>query len=153
MSFKYFIATLFFLNVVATIAEAQQQIIPTPVTINAGKEYFSITPTTYILANDFSAFMDASAFREILYAHFNIPIKTALYRDNWDLSVARSISIVRILTDDYKIAPLRLTASGKGEFTPRTSNATAEGRALNRRTEIILSPKLDEIMQLLKANK
>lgn len=78
MSFKYFIATLFFLNVVATIAEAQQQIIPTPVTINAGKEYFSITPTTYILANDFSAFMDASAFREILYAHFNIPIKTAI---------------------------------------------------------------------------
>ena len=48
----------------------------------------------------------------------NIPIKTALYRDNWDLSVARSISIVRILTDDYKIAPLRLTASRKGEFTP-----------------------------------
>lgn len=83
----------------------------------------------------------------------NIPIKTALYRDNWDLSVARSISIVRILTEDYKIAPLRLTASGKGEFTPRASNATAEGRALNRRTEIILSPKLDEIMQLLKANK
>ena len=83
----------------------------------------------------------------------NIPIKTALYRDNWDLSVARSISIVRILTDDYKIAPLRLTASGKGEFTPRAPNTTAEGRALNRRTEIILSPKLDEIMQLLKVNR
>ncbi len=82
----------------------------------------------------------------------NIPIKTALYRDNWDLSVARSISIVRILTDDYKVPPTRLTASGKGEFSPRATNTTPEGRAQNRRTEIILSPKLDEIMQLLKAN-
>jgi len=75
-----------------------------------------------------------------------------LYRDNWDLSVARSISIVRILTDEYKVPPTRLTASGKGEFSPRATNTTPEGRAQNRRTEIILSPKLDEIMQLLKAN-
>ncbi|OFY64524.1 MAG: flagellar motor protein MotB [Bacteroidetes bacterium RBG_13_43_22] len=80
----------------------------------------------------------------------NVPIKTSLYKDNWDLSVARATSIVRILTNDYKIAPTRLTASGKGEYFPRSSNDTAEGRARNRRTEIILSPKLDEIMQLLK---
>jgi len=82
----------------------------------------------------------------------NIPIKTAQYHDNWDLSAARAISIVRILTDEYKISPIRLTASGKGEFSPRASNATTEGRASNRRTEIILSPKLDELMKLLKAN-
>jgi chemotaxis protein MotB len=82
----------------------------------------------------------------------NIPIKTAIYGDNWDLSVARATSIVRILTNDYKITPTRLTASGKGEFSPRTSNSTPEGRAGNRRTEIILSPKLDEIMKLLKVN-
>ncbi|NDP19459.1 MAG: OmpA family protein [Paludibacter sp.] len=82
----------------------------------------------------------------------NIPIKTAIYGDNWDLSVARATSIVRILTNDYKISPTRLTASGKGEYAPRTSNATPEGRAGNRRTEIILSPKLDEIMKLLKVN-
>ena len=82
----------------------------------------------------------------------NLPIKTALYSDNWDLSVARAISIVRILTTDYKMIPTRLTASGKGEFSPRASNATTEGRASNRRTEIILSPKLDEIMKLLKVN-
>jgi chemotaxis protein MotB len=80
----------------------------------------------------------------------NVPIKTAVYQDNWDLSVARATSIVRILTVDYKIVPTRLTASGKGEFSPRATNETPEGRALNRRTEIILSPKLDEIMQLLK---
>lgn len=82
----------------------------------------------------------------------SIPIHTALYKDNWDLSVARATSIVRILTNEHQVAPTRLTASGKGEFSPRASNATPEGRALNRRTEIILSPKLDEIMQLLETN-
>jgi chemotaxis protein MotB len=79
----------------------------------------------------------------------NVPIKTSVYKDNWDLSVARATSIVRILTSDYKIAPTRMTASGKGEFFPKADNATTEGRAKNRRTEIILSPKLDELMKLL----
>lgn len=83
----------------------------------------------------------------------NVPIRTAVYRDNWDLSVARAISIVRILTDEYKIEPLRLTASGKGEFAPKATNDTPEGRASNRRTEIILSPKLEEIMELLKTDQ
>lgn len=82
----------------------------------------------------------------------NIPIKTAVYRDNWDLSVARATSIVRILTDEYRITPTRVTASGKGEFSPKVSNETPEGRAGNRRTEIILSPKLEEIMNLLKTS-
>lgn len=80
----------------------------------------------------------------------NVPIKTAMYKDNWDLSVARATSIVRILNNDYKISPSRLTASGKGEYFPRASNDTPEGKARNRRTEIILSPKLDELMNLLK---
>jgi chemotaxis protein MotB len=82
----------------------------------------------------------------------NVPIRTAQFRDNWDLSVVRATSIVRILTEDHKISPLRVTASGKGEFMPRATNDTAEGRALNRRTEIILSPKLDELMKLLEGN-
>ena len=80
----------------------------------------------------------------------NVPIRTSLYKDNWDLSVARATSIVRILSNDYKITPTRMTASGKGEYFPKSDNETTEGRARNRRTEIILSPKLDEIMQLLK---
>lgn len=79
----------------------------------------------------------------------NVPIRTSLYKDNWDLSVARATSIVRIITNEYKIASTRFTASGKGEYFPKADNGTAEGRARNRRTEIILSPKLDEIMQLL----
>lgn len=82
----------------------------------------------------------------------NVPIKTPIYKDNWDLSVARATSIVRILTNNYRIDPTRLTASGRGEFSPRADNSTPEGRALNRRTEIILSPKLDEIMKLIKSN-
>jgi chemotaxis protein MotB len=79
----------------------------------------------------------------------NVPIKTSVYKDNWDLSVARATSIVRILANDYKITPTRMTASGKGEYFPKADNETAEGRAKNRRTEIILSPKLDELMKLL----
>jgi len=82
----------------------------------------------------------------------NLPIKTPIYKDNWDLSAARAISIVRILTTEYKITPTRLTASGRGEFSPKATNTTPEGRASNRRTEIILSPKLNEIMKLLKSN-
>lgn len=80
----------------------------------------------------------------------NVPIKTNIYKDNWDLSVARATSIVRNLATDYKISPTRMTASGRGEFFPKAGNDTPDGRAKNRRTEIILSPKLDEIMKLLQ---
>lgn len=81
----------------------------------------------------------------------SIPIRTNQFKDNWDLSVVRATSIVRILTIDLGLPPTRVTASGKGEFMPRATNTTAEGRALNRRTEIILSPKLDELMQMLQS--
>lgn len=81
----------------------------------------------------------------------SIPIKTALFKDNWDLSVIRATSITRTLTDDYKVAATRVTASGKGDVFPKADNSTPEGRAKNRRTEIILSPKLDEIMNLLNS--
>lgn len=79
----------------------------------------------------------------------NVPIRTNKFSDNWDLSVARATSMVRILADEHSIDPERLTASGKGEFSPKASNDTAEGRAQNRRTEIILAPKLDELMEML----
>lgn len=79
----------------------------------------------------------------------NIPIKTALYKDNWDLSVARAASVVRTLTANYKVSSRQVTPAGRGEFFPKADNATQEGRAKNRRTEIILSPKLDEVMNLL----
>lgn len=79
----------------------------------------------------------------------NVPIKTSLIKDNWDLSTARATSIVRILTTDFGFDPKRITASGRSEFRPVKSNETPEGRAGNRRTEIILSPDLNEIFELL----
>lgn len=79
----------------------------------------------------------------------SIPIK-GRYEDNWALSVARSTAIVRILTDTYKVEPTRVTASGRSKYEPIDDNTTAEGRQRNRRTEIILAPKLDELMKLLE---
>jgi chemotaxis protein MotB len=83
----------------------------------------------------------------------NVPIKTELYKDNWDLSVARATNIVRMMADNYQVSPKRLTASGKGEYFPLASNDSPEGRAKNRRTEIILAPKLDELFELLQSHK
>ena len=79
----------------------------------------------------------------------NVPIKTAVFKDNWDLSVARATSITRLLNEKYAVVATRMTASGRGEYFPKASNETQEGKATNRRTEIILSPKLEEIMNLL----
>lgn len=79
----------------------------------------------------------------------NIPIKTLAFQDNWDLSTARATAIVRILTNDYGFDSKRITASGKSQFHPIETNENAEGRASNRRTEIILSPDLQEIYKLL----
>lgn len=79
----------------------------------------------------------------------NVPIKTAIFKDNWDLSVARATSITRLLNEKYAVTATRMTASGRGEYFPKAANDTQEGKAKNRRTEIILSPKLDEIMYLL----
>jgi len=71
-------------------------------------------------------------------------------KDNWDLSVLRSTSVVRFLTETENVPGIRLTATGKGEFQPLGSNATADGRSKNRRIEIVLSPKLDELYDLIK---
>lgn len=79
----------------------------------------------------------------------SIPIK-ARFKDNWDLSTARANSIVRILVDSYKVDPVRVIASGHSFFDPLDTNSTPEGRARNRRTEIILSPKLEELYKLLE---
>lgn len=79
----------------------------------------------------------------------SIPIRKT-FEDNWALSTARAVSIVRILTKDYNVDPTRVIASGHSYFDPKDTNATPEGRALNRRTEIILSPNLDELYQLMQ---
>ena len=78
----------------------------------------------------------------------SIPIR-GRYQDNWDLSTARANSIVRILVNTYKVDPTRVISSGHSYYEPVASNSTPEGRAKNRRTDIILSPKLDEMYKLL----
>lgn len=78
------------------------------------------------------------------------PINTVQFKDNWDLSVIRATSVVRILTKDYDVSPLQIQPAGRAEFMPVADNATAEGRSKNRRTEIILAPKLDKLMQMLR---
>jgi chemotaxis protein MotB len=79
----------------------------------------------------------------------SIPIKTKQFGDNWELSTARAISVVRILTKDFGFDPNRITASGRSQFHPVKPNETAEGRAANRRTEVILSPDLNDLYKLL----
>lgn len=80
----------------------------------------------------------------------NKPIKTVQFKDNWDLSVVRAASVVRILTKDYGVNPLQILPCGRGEFMPVDNNESVEGRAHNRRTEIIMAPKLDKLMDILK---
>jgi chemotaxis protein MotB len=70
--------------------------------------------------------------------------------DNWDLSTKRATAIVAILSENKAVNKQNLTAAGRGEFSPLASNATAEGKAKNRRIEIILTPRLDEIAEMLK---
>lgn len=72
--------------------------------------------------------------------------------DNWDLSVKRATSVVKIITTNSTVNPKRLTAAGRSEYIPLDMTNTADGRKKNRRTEIILSPKLDELLQMLESN-
>ncbi len=82
----------------------------------------------------------------------NVPIKNSCIDDNWDLSVKRATSVVRSLQTTHKIDPNRLIAAGRGEYNILASNATPEGRAANRRTRIIILPKLDQFYDLLNPN-
>lgn len=80
----------------------------------------------------------------------NVSIKNNCVLDNWDLSVKRATSVVRILQNKFNIDPKRMTAGGRGEFIPVQSNDSAEGRAANRRTRIVILPQLDQFFQLLE---
>ena len=71
--------------------------------------------------------------------------------DNWDLSVRRATSVVRFLQQKHQVDPKRMTAGGRGEFSPKVDNDSATGRQANRRTEIIITPKLDQFFNLLSS--
>ncbi len=70
--------------------------------------------------------------------------------DNWDLSVKRATTVVRLLQNEYGMDPMKMAAAGRGEFHPVADNSTVEGKALNRRTRIVILPKLDQFFQLLE---
>ena len=79
----------------------------------------------------------------------NVPIKRENIRNNWDLSCLRASSVVQALQNDYGVDPKRLTAGGRGEYNPLQPNTTEVGKQRNRRTQIIITPKLDEFMELI----
>ncbi|MFW0718613.1 OmpA family protein [Pedobacter sp. N23S346] len=79
----------------------------------------------------------------------NVPITQPNIRNNWDLSTLRASSVVQVLQTKYGVDPKRLTAGGRGEFNPIADNATPTGKAQNRRTQIIITPKLDQFMDLI----
>ena len=79
----------------------------------------------------------------------NVPIKKTNIRNNWDLSTLRASSVVQALQNDYGVDPKRLTAGGRGEYNPIAPNDTEVGKQRNRRTQIIITPKLDEFMDLI----
>jgi chemotaxis protein MotB len=83
----------------------------------------------------------------------NIPLSgSGIIKDNWDLSVLRATSIVKIILRNTEVDPQRILPSGRGEFIPVADNTSKEGRALNRRTDIIITPRINDLMQLLNVN-
>lgn len=79
----------------------------------------------------------------------NVPIKRNNIRNNWDLSALRASSVVQVLQNDFGVNPQRLSAAGRGEFNSIADNSTEYGRQRNRRTEIIITPKLDQFLELI----
>lgn len=79
----------------------------------------------------------------------NVPISQKNIRNNWDLSTLRASSVVQALQNEYGVDPKRLTAAGRGEYNPVANNSTEKGKQRNRRTQIIITPKLDQFMDLI----
>ena len=80
----------------------------------------------------------------------NVPIQNDVLQDNWDLSVKRATSVVRVLQNDFNVPPERMTAAGRSYYIPVADNETAEGQAKNRRTRIVVLPKLDQFYDLIE---
>lgn len=83
----------------------------------------------------------------------NVPIESSCTQDNWDLSVKRATSVVRVLEKEHYVDPARLSATGRSKYAPLADNSDSKGRSMNRRTEIVITPKLDQFFKLLEAPK
>lgn len=116
---------------------------------------YNLTPKAKVVLGKIAAIVETRPDVEVMVEGYtdNKSIKTDCITDNWDLSVKRATSVVRVLQKDYKIDPNKLIAAGRGEYNTLASNETAEGRATNRRTRIIIMPKLDQFYDLLDPSK
>ena len=114
----------------------------------------NITPRAKEVLGKIAQIIESRPDLEVMVEGYtdNQPISTNCTKDNWDLSVKRATSVIRVLQNDYKVDPNRLIAAGRGEYNTLATNDTAEGRATNRRTRIIILPKLDEFYDLLNPN-
>jgi len=81
----------------------------------------------------------------------NVPIANNQHKDNWDLSVNRATAVARVLQTTFDVDPAKMTAAGRAEYIPKTDNESSRGRSQNRRTEIIITPKLDQFFRLLES--
>jgi chemotaxis protein MotB len=115
---------------------------------------YTITPKAKDVLGKIAKIVESRPEVEVMVEGYtdNVPMKNACVDDNWDLSVKRSTAVVRILQKGYNIDPNRLVAAGRGEYNALTSNDTPEGKSTNRRTRIIILPKLDQFYELLNPN-
>jgi chemotaxis protein MotB len=114
----------------------------------------SLTPRAQEVLGKIAKIVESRPELEVMVEGYtdNLPIKNDCIADNWDLSVKRATSVVRTLQSQYKINPNRLIAAGRGEYNALAANDTDAGRATNRRTRIIILPKLDQFYDLLNPN-
>jgi len=116
---------------------------------NSGK--YAVTENAKKVLGEVAQVLNAHPDIEIIVEGHtdNMPIHNSCIEDNWDLSVKRATSVVRILENQYKINPARMAASGHSKFLPIETNDTENGRAMNRRTRIIILPQLDQFFKLM----
>jgi chemotaxis protein MotB len=120
---------------------------------NSGK--YSVTDNAKVVLGKVAKVLSAYPDIEFMVeGHTDtVNMHTQCVEDNWDLSVKRATAVVRILQNQYGIQPSRMTAAGRSQYVPVDSNDTADGRARNRRTRIVILPQLDQFFKLLVKNK
>lgn len=114
----------------------------------------NLTVTAHEVLKKIAQIIESRPDMEVMVEGYtdNVPIETPCFEDNWDLSVKRATSVVRVLQKYYNVDPNRLIAAGRGQYNTLASNDTKEGRATNRRTRIIIMPKINQFYDLLNPN-
>lgn len=116
---------------------------------------YKISPNAYDVLGKIARIIKSRPELEVMVEGYtdNVAIKTAILDDNWDLSTKRSAAVVRLLQKTFAVDPNKLIAAGRGEFNALVTNDTVEGRSINRRTRIILMPRMDQFYDLLDPDK